>query len=71
MTTPREQLEVFRSGAEQLVSEEELLAKLARGRPLRIKYGCDPSAPDRRPTGRFALAGARMSDMRPLGLLAL
>jgi tyrosyl-tRNA synthetase len=46
MTTPREQLAVFRSGAEQLVSEEELLAKLARGRPLRIKYGCDPSAPD-------------------------
>jgi tyrosyl-tRNA synthetase len=46
MTTPREQLEVFRAGAEQLVSEEELLAKLERGRPLRIKYGCDPSAPD-------------------------
>jgi tyrosyl-tRNA synthetase len=41
-----EQLEVFRAGAEQLVSEEELLAKLAQGRPLRIKYGCDPSAPD-------------------------
>jgi tyrosyl-tRNA synthetase len=46
MITPREQLAVFRDRTEQLVSEEELLAKLERGRPLRIKYGCDPSAPD-------------------------
>ncbi|MCE5238066.1 tyrosine--tRNA ligase [bacterium] len=29
-----------------IVSEEELLAKLEQGRPLRIKYGADPSAPD-------------------------
>lgn len=40
------QLAEFRRGAEQLVSEEELAAKLRRGRPLRIKFGCDPSAPD-------------------------
>jgi tyrosyl-tRNA synthetase len=46
MITPREQLAVFREGTEQLVSEEELVAKLERGRPLRIKYGADPSAPD-------------------------
>ena len=46
MTAPREQLEVFRANAEQLVSEEELLAKLGSGRSLRIKFGCDPSAPD-------------------------
>ncbi len=43
---PEEQLDVFRAGAESLVSEEDLLAKLRRGRPLRIKYGCDPSRPD-------------------------
>jgi tyrosyl-tRNA synthetase len=43
---PEEQLEVFREGSELLVSEEELLVKLRRGRPLRIKYGCDPSRPD-------------------------
>jgi tyrosyl-tRNA synthetase len=43
---PEEQLEVFRAGAEALASEEELLAKLRRGKPLRIKYGCDPSRPD-------------------------
>jgi tyrosyl-tRNA synthetase len=29
-----------------LISAEELAAKLGSGRPLRIKYGCDPSAPD-------------------------
>ncbi|MEX2207506.1 MAG: tyrosine--tRNA ligase [Myxococcota bacterium] len=36
----------FRSRSVDLVSAPELAAKLARGRPLRIKYGCDPSAPD-------------------------
>ncbi|MCE2392240.1 MAG: tyrosine--tRNA ligase [Proteobacteria bacterium] len=40
------QLEAFSAGAENLVSHEELRAKLERGAPLRIKYGCDPSAPD-------------------------
>lgn len=40
------QIEVFRSRVVDLVSDEELLAKLRRGRPLRIKLGCDPSAPD-------------------------
>ncbi len=46
----KEQLKVIRRGAVQLVSEEELAEKLtaaaARRRPLRIKYGADPSAPD-------------------------
>ncbi len=41
-----EQLAVFRSRTVDLVSAGELAAKLTRGRPLRIKYGCDPSAPD-------------------------
>ena len=41
-----DQVAAFRARSETLVSEEELLAKLKRGRPLRIKYGCDPSAPD-------------------------
>jgi tyrosyl-tRNA synthetase len=43
---PEAQIEVFRSRTDTLVSEEELLEKLREGRPLRIKYGCDPSAPD-------------------------
>lgn len=41
-----EQVEAFRGRTVDLVSAGELAAKLARGRPLRIKYGCDPSAPD-------------------------
>ena len=40
------QLEAFSDGAEALVSEAELRNRLERGTPLRIKYGCDPSAPD-------------------------
>ena len=40
------QLEVFAAGSESLVNEAELRAKLERGAPLRVKYGCDPSAPD-------------------------
>ena len=44
--SPEEQLEVLKANAVDLVSAEELLAKLKRGQPLRIKYGADPSAPD-------------------------
>jgi tyrosyl-tRNA synthetase len=41
-----EQQAKFRSRTVDLVSDDDLLAKLRKGRPLRIKYGCDPSAPD-------------------------
>src|SRR5512133_1687285 len=44
--SPKEQLELLRMNCLDFVSEEELLAKLERGEPLRIKYGADPSAPD-------------------------
>ncbi len=40
------QLEAFRANAVGLVSEQDLRAKLGRGKPLRIKQGFDPSAPD-------------------------
>ncbi len=40
------QLRTFRDGAVTLVSEQELARKLEQSRPLRVKYGCDPSAPD-------------------------
>ena len=33
-------------GCAQVISEGELRDRLAEGRPLRIKYGADPSAPD-------------------------
>ncbi|MDX7873322.1 tyrosine--tRNA ligase [Aeromonas caviae] len=44
------QLEValaeIKRGAEEILVEEELIAKLKEGRPLRIKLGMDPTAPD-------------------------
>ncbi len=46
MASPEEQLEALCRGAEHVVSKEELLQRLESGRPLRIKYGADPSAPD-------------------------
>lgn len=45
-----EQLEMLKRGCEQIIPEEELLAKLQRsvetGKPLTIKEGFDPTAPD-------------------------
>lgn len=41
-----EQLPIIKRGAVDLVSEEELVAKLRNGRPLRVKAGFDPTAPD-------------------------
>jgi tyrosyl-tRNA synthetase len=40
------QLAVFRRGADELLVEAELAAKLARGKPLRVKEGFDPTRPD-------------------------
>lgn len=39
-------LTVFRRGAEELLPEQALLERLAEGRPLSIKAGFDPTAPD-------------------------
>lgn len=44
--SPQEQLTVFKQGAIDLISDDELLAKLKEKKSLRIKYGADPSAPD-------------------------
>ena len=46
MPTPEEQLETLKRGSAQIISEEELLAKLRLGRPLNVKLGVDPTAPD-------------------------
>src|SRR5512147_961565 len=40
------QLEIIRRGAVEILPEEELIAKLKKGRPLRVKAGFDPTAPD-------------------------
>jgi len=49
-TTPKEQLASLQERLVDLVSPQELLAKLEvsakEGRPLRVKYGADPSSPD-------------------------
>jgi len=41
-----DQLAVFKRGADELLVEAEVAQKLARGKPLRIKLGLDPTAPD-------------------------
>ncbi|MEX2240847.1 MAG: tyrosine--tRNA ligase [Burkholderiales bacterium] len=41
-----EALELIKRGTEELIVEEELARKLARGKPLRVKLGLDPTAPD-------------------------
>ncbi len=46
MESPDVQLEILKRGAAQIISEEELLAKLKLGRPLNVKLGVDPTAPD-------------------------
>src|SRR6187549_146246 len=46
MLSPEEQLATLKRGAAQIISEEELLQKLKLGRPLNVKLGVDPTAPD-------------------------
>lgn len=41
-----ETVEEIKRGTEEILLEEELLEKLNRGRPLRVKTGFDPTAPD-------------------------
>ena len=40
------QLEIIKRGAVEVLPEDELIAKLKRGKPLRVKAGFDPTAPD-------------------------
>jgi tyrosyl-tRNA synthetase len=44
--TPEQQLALIRRGTEEIIQEDDLLARLQEGRPLRIKAGFDPTAPD-------------------------
>ena len=46
MLAPAEQLDELRRGASELLTEADLSKKLARGKPLRVKAGFDPTAPD-------------------------
>jgi len=40
------QLELIKRGAVDVLPEEDLVTKLKKGRPLRVKAGFDPTAPD-------------------------
>ena len=44
--TQQETLDIIKRGADELLLETELKQKLAQNRPLRIKAGFDPTAPD-------------------------
>ena len=46
MTDLDSQLALIKRGADELLIEAELIEKLKTGRPLRIKAGFDPTAPD-------------------------
>ena len=46
MTSIEQQLEILKRGADELLIESELRDKLKSGRPLRVKAGFDPTAPD-------------------------
>jgi len=46
MLPAAEQLDELRRGASELLTEPDLRKKLARGKPLRVKAGFDPTAPD-------------------------
>jgi tyrosyl-tRNA synthetase len=48
MTTlsPHQQLEQLRRGTVEIITESALLEKLEQRRPLRVKLGLDPTAPD-------------------------
>ena len=46
MLEASKQLEIIKRGASELIVEDELLKKLERGVPLRVKAGFDPTAPD-------------------------
>jgi tyrosyl-tRNA synthetase len=43
---PAEALAFLKQAAAQIISEDELRAKLTLGRPLRVKLGVDPTTPD-------------------------
>ena len=41
-----EQIKIIRRGIVDLISEEDLRKKLAKNKPLNVKVGFDPTAPD-------------------------
>jgi len=46
MSAIEQAIQTIRRGCDELIVEEELAKKLAKGRKLRVKLGLDPTAPD-------------------------
>ena len=46
MATVEDALALIRRGTEEIIQENELVERLRRGKPLKIKAGFDPTAPD-------------------------
>lgn len=46
MATIDDSLDLIRRGTEEIILQESLVKKLSEGRPLKIKAGFDPTAPD-------------------------
>lgn len=46
MISINETLEIIKRGTDEVLIEQELIEKLKKGRPLIVKFGCDPTAPD-------------------------
>ncbi len=46
MISPKEQFHIIQSGTAEIVPEAALMEKLKRGKPLNVKLGVDPTAPD-------------------------
>lgn len=46
MDSIEKQLEIIKRGIVEIIPEQELIEKLKQNRPLKIKWGADPSAPD-------------------------
>jgi tyrosyl-tRNA synthetase len=44
--TPEKQIQYLKKGTEDFIKEDELLTKIKRGKPLIVKAGFDPTAPD-------------------------
>ena len=69
MTDISDALEIIKRGCEDLLVEEELVQKLRAGRPLRVKAGFDPTAPDLH-LGHTVLLN-KMRQLQDLGHTAL
>ena len=46
MIPTEDAMQLIKRGCDEILVESELLEKLNRGKPLRIKAGFDPTAPD-------------------------